>query len=307
MVTVSVIIPNYNHSEYLKQRIDSVLNQTFSDFELILLDDCSTDNSASIINQYANHPKVSQIVINDLNSGSPFLQWKKGITLSKGKYIWIAESDDWCEPSFLAEMLEGMGKDESNVISYCQMACILGDNTIKWQSHHSKLSEVIDGNTFIKNYVALDVAIYNASIAIFKKETFNSISNFFTDFKFSGDRVFWIEMSRHGSVHISGKTLNYFRKHGLDVSTKAYKSGLNFIEELRIINWMYTENMIDDTIYDKAFRKQYKEYWLAKGYIDPLNKNKIKELFSSPLSKKTSTIKFLPTAVWGKLKSRRLS
>jgi glycosyltransferase involved in cell wall biosynthesis len=91
---VSVIIPNYNHAAYLNERIDSVLNQTFRDFEVILLDDCSTDNSREIIESYRGHEKISQIEYNEVNSGSTFIQWKKGLDLAQGDWIWIAESDD---------------------------------------------------------------------------------------------------------------------------------------------------------------------------------------------------------------------
>ena len=74
---VSVIIPNYNHSAFLKERIQSVLNQTYSDFELIILDDCSSDKSRDIIESFRSNPKVSHIIYNDRNSGSTFRQWNK--------------------------------------------------------------------------------------------------------------------------------------------------------------------------------------------------------------------------------------
>ena len=69
MPTVSVIVPNYCHAPYLEQRIESILQQTFQDFELILLDDCSTDGSREILERYRNHPKVSGIFYNERNSG----------------------------------------------------------------------------------------------------------------------------------------------------------------------------------------------------------------------------------------------
>ena len=69
---VSVIVPNYNYARYLEERIESILAQSFQDFELILLDDCSTDESRSILERYATHPKVSHYVPNEHNSGSPF-------------------------------------------------------------------------------------------------------------------------------------------------------------------------------------------------------------------------------------------
>ena len=103
---VSVIIPNYNHARYLDERMQSVLGQTYQNIEVIILDDCSTDNSREVIERYRNDPKVTSIVYNDSNTGKPFQQWNKGIGLAAGDIIWLAESDDTCD----AEMLERLVK-----------------------------------------------------------------------------------------------------------------------------------------------------------------------------------------------------
>src|SRR3984893_17231816 len=100
---VSVIIPNYNHAAYLRQRIDTVLRQTYQDFEVILMDDCSTDDSRTIISEYSSDPRI-RIELNETNSGSTFRQWKKGIALARGEYIWIAESDDYSDERFLEQL-----------------------------------------------------------------------------------------------------------------------------------------------------------------------------------------------------------
>ena len=103
---VSVIIPNYCHAKYLDQRIQSVLNQTYQNFEVIILDDCSPDGGASkaVIEKYRNNSHVSHIVYNENNSGSPFKQWKKGADMAQGELLWIAESDDYAdEPSIFVE------------------------------------------------------------------------------------------------------------------------------------------------------------------------------------------------------------
>ena len=101
MPKVSVIVPNYNHERFLRQRIDSILAQTFRDFELILLDDCSTDYSREILREYASDPHVTHAEFNEVNSGSTFKQWNKGVRLAQGKYVWIAESDDYANPHFI--------------------------------------------------------------------------------------------------------------------------------------------------------------------------------------------------------------
>ena len=94
---VSIIVPNYNHEKYLDERIQSILNQTYQDFEIIILDDCSTDNSKFVIEKFRNNEHVSHIVYNEQNSGSTFKQWERGFELAKGELIWIAESDDSCD------------------------------------------------------------------------------------------------------------------------------------------------------------------------------------------------------------------
>src|SRR6266851_10178053 len=103
MPTVSIIVPNYNHARYLRRRIDSILSQTYQDFELILLDDSSTDNSREILDSYRDNPKV-RIEFNAKNSGSPFKQWNKGVGLAHGKYVWIAESDDYADEHLLEKL-----------------------------------------------------------------------------------------------------------------------------------------------------------------------------------------------------------
>jgi hypothetical protein len=102
------------------------------------------------------------------------------------------------------------------------------------------LSEIIKGTTYIQQYLSVPVAIFNASMALWKRDLFYLIPDELTSFKFCGDWYFWINLCKYGNVHISGKLLNYFRKHENDVSGKAYQSGLNFIEELKIISSLPT-------------------------------------------------------------------
>ena len=97
---VSVVVPNYNYAKYLPQRMESIFGQSFQNFEIILLDDASTDNSAELIEGYRAHPKVSVVEVSARNSGSPFRQWEKGLSLAKGKYVWIAEADDLAHSDF---------------------------------------------------------------------------------------------------------------------------------------------------------------------------------------------------------------
>lgn len=302
---VSVIVPNYNHAGYLVQRIESILNQSYQDFEVIILDDCSTDNSRTVIDQYRGHPKIGEIVYNEQNSGSTFKQWEKGISKAKGEFIWIAESDDWCEPNLLEELIAGITRVEHTVISYCQSYCIHNTNTILWQSQHPVLSETMDGLEFIRTRMSANNSIFNASMALWKKNLFCGIPKDFVDYKFCGDRLFWIELAKSGKVHISGRLLNYFRKHDKDVSGRAYQSGLAFTENLSVLNTIYKKGLIGDPEYRKSFKKEFKEYWNQRSTIDPGLKKTVKQMFKNPASAKVSYIKILLSALWGSYKSAK--
>ena len=298
MPKVSVIVPNYNHSKYLKQRIESILFQSYSDFEVIILDDLSTDNSREVIEEYRNNEKVSSIVFNTKNSGSTFKQWAKGVSMAKGDYIWIAESDDWCEPTLLQELVSGIEKDQECLLSYCQSYCITNTNIVSWQTSHPLLSEIVDGRQFIRKYMSVNNAVYNASMVLWKREIFQSLSSEFLEYKFCGDWLFWIEIAKRGKVHISGKLLNYFRKHDRDVSGIAEKTGLNFIEIMKLVNTLYIDGVINDAEYNKAYKLHFRAFLREKHILDFNTSAQITGLFKQPVSPKTSYHKNLIKAVW---------
>jgi glycosyltransferase involved in cell wall biosynthesis len=256
MPRVSVIVPNYNHAQYLDQRIGSILNQTFQDFELIILDDCSTDNSREIIEKYADHHKIGSIVFNEINSGSVFKQWEKGISLAKGNYIWIAESDDWCELNLLQILVDAVENNPECILAYAQTYAVIGDNKIEKVSSHNKLSEYIDGKEYVRNYLTESCSIWNSGMAIFKKAAYLNIGTEFTTFKMSGDWILYAEIAKQGMVYVSGRVLNYFRKHENNTSLTAYDTGNNYVDELRILKKIRDEKIIS--------YKEYKGHLLSK-------------------------------------------
>ena len=272
MPVVSVIIPNYNHAPFLKERIDSVLQQTFRDIEVIIMDDCSTDQSREIIENYRTNSRVSHIIYNETNSGSTFKQWQKGIGLATGNYIWIAESDDWCEPTLLEELVKGITGNDDIVISFCGAVVITDAGEILYTSDSKKISEVTDGISFIKNHLVESNKIFNASMAIFCKQSFLGISSEYTNYKFCGDWLFWIMLAQKGSVFTSGKYLNYFRKHNADVSRKSMANGTYFLEYPRLARYLLDNSLISQHQYSYLLFRKYKKLKRFEG-SKPVKKN----------------------------------
>ena len=93
---VTVIIPSYNHAQYIENAIQSVLDQTYQNLELIVVDDGSQDQSHAVISKFSNHPKITTI-LNKQNKGQSSVL-NQAIRLAKGKYISLLPSDDWYLP-----------------------------------------------------------------------------------------------------------------------------------------------------------------------------------------------------------------
>lgn len=217
---ISVIVPNYNHLQFLPKRLETIFSQTFQDFEVILLDDCSTDGSWEYLKQFEHHPKVSHCIRNEFNSGSPFKQWKKGLDLAEYDWIWIAESDDFCEKNFLEKLIIKRDSSTSLVFSFSK---IIDENNfvsrsyLNWDETDELGFTILsndfqyDGRIFLNQFQIFRNVIPNASAVIFKKP--NNIPLEFLKFKYSGDWYFWLNQLQHGKIIFTNDTTNFSRYH----------------------------------------------------------------------------------------------
>ena len=251
---VSVILPNYNHACFLEERIQSVLNQTYQNFELIILDDNSTDKSLDIINKYKDNAHISHIVVNEENCGSPFKQWNKGFQLAKGDLVWIAESDDSCSPYFL-EKLVPLHVNNHAVITFCRSQRMDEKGRLLTTWHNEIQSDCIwEGKVFIGNFLGRVNTITNASSAIFRRDLLSIIPDEYQSFKGAGDWLFWLELSRHGKVVFCSEAMNYFRSHGNNTTTICYKEGTNYYEGKIINDYLFKEGLISKKVFKQNVR-----------------------------------------------------
>ena len=243
---VSVIIPNYCHAKYLDQRIQSVLNQTYQNFEVIILDDCSPDGGASkaVIEKYRNNSHVSHIVYNENNSGSPFKQWKKGADMAQGELLWIAESDDYADEHFLEVLVPQFEEHEDVSVAFCR-SILFNEHGVIGPAGRKYIQEgVIDGKQFIHDYMHSGTGIVNASSAIFTKEAFMNISRDYASLKGAGDRLFWILLAEKGDVAFVEKPYNYFRIHSNNTTKKCNTNGINQKEDKFIFDYICKKGYI---------------------------------------------------------------
>jgi glycosyltransferase involved in cell wall biosynthesis len=268
MPVVSVILPNFNHASYLKRRIDSILNQTYRDFELIILDDCSFDQSKDVIENYRHHPMVTGIYYNERNTGSTFIQWDKGIQLAKGEYIWIAESDDYCEQTFLSELITPLIADSNLVIAFCQSLFVTPDEKIINKTEATDLIKKISGEEFLKKYMLGSNAIANVSMAVFRKNTILSISPEYRKYKYCGDWFFYASMCLKGSIFISCKYLNYYLRHENSVTSNLTKMGYDFFEGNRVFHFIKNNVQVNDEDITRGLNERIDLYIKLKDVLD---------------------------------------
>lgn len=228
---VSVVVPNYNYEHYLDERLDSILNQTYRDLEVIILDDCSTDNSRAVIEKYRSHEKVSKIIYNEENGGSPFMQWQRGIEEAKGDIIWIAESDDSCDEKLLESLVQGY-LDSNAVLAFCKSCKYDVDgNRCSYAPQNILLrSFSMTGHDFIKEYMIHDNIVANASSAIFSRQAALSVDRQYMSMRGEGDWLFWIGLMQTGNVFFCKDELNYFRFHQLNTTKSLLNKGVSYIE-----------------------------------------------------------------------------
>ncbi len=226
----------------MQERIESILNQTYQDFELIILDDASTDESREIIEQYSNHHKFSAVICNTVNSGSTFVQWEKGIAIAKGKYIWIAESDDYCNTSLLKEAVDTLAH-ENSALHFCQSRLVdehnnVIEDTLTWPKAITSVNWeeafTMSGKEFIQKALRYRNVIPNASAVVFRKTNFDFSG--LREYKSTGDWLFWIRLLLKGDISYSPNVLNSFRNHATTTRSVSghHKLLLRYFEEVAV-------------------------------------------------------------------------
>lgn len=277
MPLVTIIVPSYNHACFLRERLDTILSQTFQDFELILLDDASTDESRAILREYARRaqeaapvPHDVRLELNETNSGSTFKQWNKGVRMARGKYVWIAESDDYSDARFLERMVAILEADERIAISYCRShrvimlgaGCVLvgeeqirkaaearangrnwiiagygdplirGSEVTRWRTDFCA-----DGVDECRRYFPLANVVRNASSAVFRKDAYEAAGGADGNLRFCGDWKLWAGVALQGKMAYMSEPLNYYRLH--PGSVWGNRSGAAEIQELlHVVRWV---------------------------------------------------------------------
>ena len=266
---VSAIVPNYNYGRYIKKRIRSILRQTYPIYELIILDDDSTDGSTELIKNMVldlklKNPELNiKFVPSEKNSGKAMSQWKKGWEMATGDYIWIAEADDLCKQDFLAEAMKGFD-DPEVVLSYTESEIInswglMVAPNFRWsrdkeKTGHYNSSYTKDGLREVEEIMAIRCTIPNVSAVVFRRSDKIPYLKYLDEaLKFSqvGDWYFYVNVLKHGKISYSRKALNKFRVHSGSKTKRSKKDNRHYEEILELHEYFRKNHELDSLVLER--------------------------------------------------------
>lgn len=279
---VSVIVPNFNHAPFLPQRLETIYNQTYKNFEVILLDDASTDNSRDILNDFqARHADNTRLIFNEKNSGGVFNQWRKGIEAARGDLIWIAESDDFSAENFLSELVLAFA-DDTVQLAFCRTDFIQdGQKIFTSEQYLADLPNfdwtknfAMTAAEFVAQGFGVKNIIPNVSGVLFRKR--KSFLDICLDMKLCGDWAFYLDTIKGGCIYYSPRATNFYRVHKKSTSLKIQKEPRYFIEHERIAEFVAENYRVPAEVHTAHF-KQLEEHFF--GYYGGKDIKELEKLF----------------------------
>lgn len=171
MIKISIIVPVYNTQKYITECVESILNQTYSRFELILVDDGSTDNSGNLCDALAKTDDRVKVV--HKNNGGVSSARNAGLEIATGDYIGWVDSDDYVEPDMFEFLLTNALNYNAD-ISECNYASVYKNKTQKATFGNEKLTYG-DGDFMVERYVESDI-FYGIVTKLFKRKVFDNVT-----------------------------------------------------------------------------------------------------------------------------------
>ena len=257
---VSIIIPIHNTEQYLEQCLSSVINQTFKDIEIIIINGCSTDNSYSIINKFKQND--SRIIIINLTTDIGIgIVRNKGLEIARGKYITFVDSDDWVKPNYIEFLYNTIEKSNVDFVSaehtiYDNVTSTFSENKkpLLFYKQYNFHNFIID-NEDIKKRVLLDTPSIYIWEKIFKKNFLLS-NNIYFKTKFFEDNLFtWEAIANAKSFLFVKDSIYYYRINRPGSFVYTYKN------KFALYNHILFENLRRSLIHNNMYEKYRKEFF----------------------------------------------
>ncbi len=255
---ISVVIPLYNKEKYISQTLESVFNQTYQQFEVIVVNDGSTDKSLEIASRYTDS---CLRIISTENRGVSAAR-NTGIELANNKWIAFLDADDWWDVAYLTEMLETISEHPEQRLFASGRSRVFTSEIERY--HHQLLPE--EGKVSILNYLEV-IAHYlppiNSSNSIIKKEVFDEKGYFRIHQKRHEDHDLWLRLCKDEKIVLLNKNLSFYRKLEEATGSKGHYDALDFKVYLNTL----AEVAASITNQNQDFFKMYCDRFIPVTYL----------------------------------------
>lgn len=214
---VSIIMPSYNTGRFIRETIESVLAQSYSNWELIIVDDCSTDNTDDVVSKYFADERIHYIK-NDKNSGAAVSR-NRALQEAKGKWIAFLDSDDLWEPDKLHKQITFM-RDNGYHFSYT--------NYIEIDEESKANGKSVTGPKRISKHGMYNYCWMGCLTVMYDAEAVGLIQ--IADIKKNNDYAMWLKVCKKANCYLLDETLARYRKRNGSISNHGY---------VKLIKWHY--------------------------------------------------------------------
>lgn len=275
---VSVIIPVYNTEKYLRACLDSVLNQSLEDIEVVCVDDCSSDNSADIIAEYVEKDRRMKSVRNERNGGLSYTR-NQGLKVTAGEYVCFLDSDDMLTSTALEELYKTAEENRTDIIFFDSEMLIESENVSKEEAAFCAEGDyegVMSGKVFLKEMQKINNVRIPACLQFWNRRRFDEMQMGFLDGIFHEDILFtYFALMKAQRVLCVRKAYYIYRRH--DNSITLRKINENYVKSLliiyhEIVNYWYDYKDEDIDHITRVYLKSVQ--WKLNKYITDLEKTK---------------------------------
>jgi glycosyltransferase involved in cell wall biosynthesis len=250
--SVSATVPNYNYARYMPERLGSIFAQAYPVWEVIVLDDCSKDDSLEAIGRVAAEwNRDIRLLANTVNSGSVFAQWRKAAEEATGEFVWIAEADDGSNPTFLPKLVGMLRSDPEIRFAFSDSRAVESDGKPLGSSYKPyyatvepgalEHTEVFDAVDFVRRFLSVKNLILNVSAVVWRRDALlralDRCGAELKEYRMAGDWRLYLEALAESGARIAyeAEPLNVHRRHAQSV-THALRADLHVAEIDRIQN-----------------------------------------------------------------------
>lgn len=239
---VTAIVASYNHAEYLKERMDSLVNQTWKDLEILVIDDCSTDNSLEVLRPYTKYPQV-KLIENQKNSG-----WVKvsnqGIEMATGEFIVFANCDDYCKEDQIEKLVAPFSVHNNLCAVFSrntmvdEKSNVIGDD---FEGREKSFKKLCSKDTFISGlqmskFLFHSCVIPNLSQVLIKTSALKEVNGLSLDFRACSDWDIFFKLAEKYDFYYLTEELNSFRQHKTTIR-KTTKDKITYDEFYRLLSF----------------------------------------------------------------------